>query len=37
MLRSVDWLLVTDVSGKPVSPFFKCQAVQDCLTLEDGT
>jgi hypothetical protein len=37
MLYSVDWLLVTDVLAQPVSPFFKCQAAQDCLTLEDET
>jgi len=27
MLRSVDWWLVTDVSGQPIGPIFKAQAV----------
>jgi hypothetical protein len=40
MLRSPDWWLVKDVSGKPIGPIFKGQAVQeeflDCSTLEDG-
>ena len=39
MLRSVDWLLCTDVSGQPIGPIFKGQAVQalflECLALED--
>jgi hypothetical protein len=32
-------LIVTDVSGQPIGPIFKSQAVQylDCLILEDGT
>jgi hypothetical protein len=30
MLRSVDWYLLTDVSGQPISRIFKVQ------TLEDG-
>jgi hypothetical protein len=29
--------LVTEVSGHPVGPIFRDQAVQNCLTLEDGT
>jgi len=29
MLRNVDWLLFTDVSGQPVDPIFKCQAVKE--------
>jgi hypothetical protein len=36
MLSSVDWYLVTDVLGKPIGPILKGQAVQDCLTLQDG-
>ena len=32
MLRSIDWFLVTDVSGQPIGPIFL-----DCLTPEDGT
>jgi hypothetical protein len=33
-----NWLVVTDVSGQPVSSIFKCQAVfLDCLTLENVT
>ena len=37
MLRSVDWKLLTDVSGQSIGPIFKGQAVQeDALTLEDG-
>jgi hypothetical protein len=27
MLRSVDWLLVTDVSGEPIAPIFNGQVV----------
>jgi len=32
-------LIVTDVSGKAISPIFKGQALREegCLTLEDGT
>jgi hypothetical protein len=30
-------LIVTDVSGQPLGPIFKDPAVQDRLTLEDGT
>jgi len=40
MLCRVHWQLVTDVSGQPIGPTFKGQAVQeelDCLTLEDET
>ena len=38
MLRRVDWWLVTDVSGQPISYIFKGQAVfLDCLTGEDRT
>jgi len=38
MLHSVDWWLVTDVSGEHIDPIFRGQGVQeDCLTLEDGT
>jgi hypothetical protein len=33
ILRSVDWLLITDVSGHPIFPIFKCQAVQEELGL----
>jgi len=29
ILCNVDWLLVNDVSGQPVGPIFKGQAVQD--------
>ena len=37
MLRSVDWQLVTDVSGQRICPILKGQAVQEgCLTLEYG-
>ena len=39
MLRCVEWLSVTDVSGQPIAPIFKGQVVQEffaCLTLEDG-
>jgi hypothetical protein len=28
MLCAVGWYVVTDVSGQPISPIFKCQAVQ---------
>jgi len=35
MLRSVDWGLVTDVSGQPISPILKGQAVHDSLTREE--
>jgi hypothetical protein len=31
------WLLVTDVSGKPVGPIFKGQAVKYCLTFRMGS
>jgi len=31
MLRSADRQLVTDVSGQPIGPIFRGQAVQDCL------
>ena len=41
MLRSEDWLIITDVSGQPIGNFFKSQALQekrlDFLTLENGT
>ena len=38
MLRGFDQQLVTDVSGQPVRPTFKCQSVQEhCLTLENVT
>jgi hypothetical protein len=37
MLRSVEWLLVTDVSGHFICSIFKGQAVQEhWLTFEDG-
>jgi len=29
MLRVVDWQLITDVSGHPIDPIFKGQAVQE--------
>jgi hypothetical protein len=29
MLRSVDWQLITDVSGRSIDPIFMDQAVQD--------
>jgi hypothetical protein len=29
MLRSVDWQLITEVSGRSIDPIFKDQAVQD--------
>jgi hypothetical protein len=35
MLRSVVWLLVTDVEGQPIGPVFKGQAVHDSLTREE--
>jgi hypothetical protein len=34
MLLSVDWLLVTDVSGQPIRPVIKGQ---DCMMLDNGT
>jgi hypothetical protein len=39
MLRSVDLWFVTDVSGQPIPPIFKGQAVQvlDCLTFDRET
>ena len=41
MLRSEDWLIITDVSGQPICNIFKSQAVQeerlDFLTFENGT
>jgi len=39
MLRSVDWYLVTDVSGQPMAPNFNSQVVHFLyrLTLEDGS
>jgi hypothetical protein len=42
MLRSIDWQLLTDVSGQPIDTIFRGQAVQeefflDCLNPEDGT
>ena len=38
ILRSLKWQFLTDVSGQPIGPIFKFQAVQeDCLSLEDGT
>jgi len=40
MLHGIDWYLVTDVSGQPLSPIFKGQAIDtffDCLTLEEGS
>jgi len=40
MLCRVDWQSVTDVSGQPIDPTFKGQAVQeelDCLTVEGET
>jgi hypothetical protein len=33
MLRSIDWYLVTDVSGQPIGPIFRGQAVQDCISV----
>ena len=36
MLRSVNWQLVTDISGQIINPIFKGQAIHS-LTLEDGT
>jgi hypothetical protein len=37
MLRDVGWWLVIDVSGQPIGPILRGQAVleEDCLTLED--
>jgi len=32
MLRSVDWKLGNDVSGQPMGPIFKGQAVQSSWT-----
>jgi len=29
MLRGADWQLFTDVSGQPIGPIFKGQAVQE--------
>jgi hypothetical protein len=38
MLHGADCELLTDVSGQPIGPIFKGQAVfLDCLTLEDET
>jgi len=37
MLRSVSWFLFTDLLGQPSCFIFKCQAVEDSLTFEDGT
>jgi len=37
MLRSVSWFLFTDLLGQPICFIFKCQAVEDSLTFEDGT
>ena len=39
MLRSIYLYYVTNVSGQPIGPIFKGQAVQEecCLILEDGT
>jgi hypothetical protein len=42
MLHSVDWYLVADILGQPITSIFKGQAVQeeffsDSLALEDGT
>jgi hypothetical protein len=37
MLRSIDWELVTDVSGQLIGPIFKGQSLfLECLTLEGG-
>ena len=39
VLSSTVWLLVTKVSGQPVSPILKGKAIQgdlDCMTHEDG-
>jgi hypothetical protein len=30
-LRNVEWQFRTDVSGHPICPIFKGQAVKDCL------
>jgi hypothetical protein len=38
MLHRVDWQLLTDVSGLPISPIFRGQSFkEDSLTLEDET
>jgi len=37
MLRSVDDLLFTDVSGQPICPIFKGQAVQEECSLVPGS
>jgi len=37
MSHSVKWYFLTDVSGQPIGPFFKGQAVKTYLTLEEGT
>jgi len=40
MLCSVDWWIVTGVSGQLIGPFSKGQEVEEdlaCLTFEDGT
>jgi len=40
MLCKVYWRLVTELSGQPIGPTIKGQAVQeelDCLALEDET
>jgi hypothetical protein len=34
MLRSVDWWLVTEVSGQHIGPIFKGEAVQETLLSE---
>jgi hypothetical protein len=37
MLRSICWYLFTDVSGQAMRVIFKGQAVQETLTLKEGT
>jgi hypothetical protein len=37
ILRIAEWLFSTDVSAQHIGPISKDQAVQELLTLEDGT
>jgi hypothetical protein len=33
ILRAVEWYLVTEVSGQPICPIFKDQAIQEALKM----
>jgi len=37
MLRGVEWLFRTHVSGQPIGHIFKGQEIGDLLTVKDGT